>query len=104
MAGVDFRAVRSQVPMTQVLGLIGFQAVRSSGDQLRGACPIHQSHRPRSRSFSVHIRRHAYRCFGCGASGNQLDLWAAVRGTDLYHAAIELCEKLHLDVPWIGRW
>jgi len=36
-------------------------------------------------------------------SGDQLDLWAAVAKTDLHTAAINLCEKLHLDVPWVHR-
>jgi DNA primase len=85
-----------------VLELVGFVPRESSGDQLRGPCPIHGSKSQSSRSFSVNIARNAYQCFKCGSSGNQLDLWAAVTQTDLHAAAIDLCEKAHVDVPWIG--
>jgi DNA primase len=53
-----------------------------------------------SRSFSVNVGKNVYRCFTCGSSGNQLDLWAAVNKLDLRAAAIDLCEKLQIDVPW----
>lgn len=103
MPGIDFRAVRLMVPMADVLKLAGFVPSRSCGEQLRGPCPIHRSRRPRSRTFSVHLGRNAYRCFRCGSSGNQLDLWAALSETDLHTATIDLCERLHLETPWIRQ-
>jgi len=90
--------------MAQVLELIGFVAHQSSGDQLRGPCPVHGSSSSKSRSFSANVQRHTYQCFKCGSLGNQLDLWAAVTKTDLHTAAIDLCEKAHVDIPWIRKW
>jgi DNA primase len=58
-----------------VLDLAGYLACVRVGDQLRGPCPIHRSGTQRSRSFSVNLVRNIYRCFVCGSSGNQLDLW-----------------------------
>jgi DNA primase len=84
LPGVDFHAVRSLILMSDVLALIGFAATVSSGDQLRGPCPIHGSSSPTSRIFSVHLSRNSYQCFKCGSKGNQLDLWAAYTNTDLY--------------------
>ncbi len=104
MPGVDFRAVRSMVSMAPVLELIGFVPNERSGDQFRGPCPVHGSNSSKSRSFSANLGRNAYQCFKCGSSGNQLDLWAAVAKTDLHTAAIDLCEKLQLDVPWVTKW
>jgi len=104
LPGVDFQIVRSTVSMAQVLELIGFVAHKSSGDQLRGPCPIHGSSSPKSRSFSVNVERNTYQCFKCGSSGNQLDLWAAVTKTDLHTAAIDRCDKAHVDIPWIRKW
>ena len=104
MPGVDFQTVRSMVSMAQVLELIGFVPHECSGDQFRGPCPVHGSSSSKSRSFSVNVGRNAYQCFKCGSSGNQLDLWAAMAKTDLHTATIDLCEKLHLDVPWIRKW
>ena len=103
LPGVDFQTVRCMVPMARVLQLIGFVARESSGDQLRGPCPIHGSSSPKSRSFSANPGRNAYRCFRCDSSGNQLDLWAAVTKMDLYAAAIDLCEKAQVDIPWIHK-
>ena len=104
MAGVDFERVRFTVSMSQVLRLIGFTAKSTRGKQLRGACPLHESVSRRDRCFSVNLERNRYHCFQCGAFGNQIELWAAVRKQSVYAAAIELCEQLGMDVPWIHRW
>jgi DNA primase len=85
-----------------VLELIGFVPSQPHGDQLRGACPIHGSTSRKSRIFSVNLARNAFRCFTCGSSGNQLDLWAAVTKTDLHAATIQLCERLQIGIPWIA--
>lgn len=99
MAGIDFRAVRSEVGMDAVLRLLRFVPSRRRGEQLRGPCPVHGSHRRESRSFSVNLAKNAWRCFHCGLAGNQLDLWAAATGQPLHQAAIDLCEKLHRPIP-----
>ncbi len=103
MPGIDFKAVREKVPMRDVLTLIGFVPCEAHGDQLRGPCPIHNSTSPKSRIFSVHLARNAFRCFKCGSSGNQLDLWAAVTKTELHAAAIDLCQRFQIDIPWIAK-
>jgi hypothetical protein len=54
---IDFRAVREQISMTEVLALIGFEPQTTSGSALRGPCPIHRSQTPRSRSFAVQRER-----------------------------------------------
>jgi len=99
MAGIDFRAVRSEVGMDAVLRLLRFVPSRRRGEQLRGPCPVHGSHRPESRSFSVNLAKNAWRCFHCGLAGNQLDLWAAATGRTLYQATIDLCKKLDRPIP-----
>lgn len=77
--------------MAQVLELIGFEPTARSGDQLRGPCPIHRSTSRQSTSFSVNVVKHRYRCFKCGSSGGQLELWAALQGISVYQAALDLC-------------
>ena len=99
MPGIDFQRVRETVTMAQVLELLGFVPVERSGDQLRGPCPLHGASSPRSRSFSVSLPRNAFRCFGCGRSGNQLDLWAGAQGLTVYEAAVDLCNQLNVDPP-----
>lgn len=98
MGGVDFRTVRSQVTMSQVLDLLGFEATEAHGDQVRGTCMIHDSNSLSSRTFSANLRKQVYQCFRCGSAGNQLDLWAAATHQPLYPATIDLCQRLGLPI------
>lgn len=104
MPGIDFERVRAEITMQQVLDLMGFQATSVSGDQLGGPCPVHESRSSRSRSFSVNLMMGRYRCFKCGSRGNQLEPWAAVRNVTICDAAIELCNNVGREIPWIDRW
>ena len=101
MPGIRFAEVRARVALADVLGLLGFVPCESSGDQVRGPCPVHHSISPSSRSFSANLKLHIYRCFKCGSSGNQLDLYASATGLSLFEAAVALCEQLHREVPWM---
>lgn len=103
MPGIDFSALRAAVRMQDVLELLQFGATESRGDQRRGPCPVHGSQRRPSRVFSVNLAKQSYRCFKCGSQGNQLDLWANANGLSLHAAAIDLCNRLGLEVPWIQR-
>ena len=100
MPGIRFADVRARVTMVEVLGLIGFVPSETSGDQVRGPCPVPRSDTSSGRSFSSNLRLHIYRCFKCGSSGNHLDLYASVTGLSLFDAAVELCERLHREIPW----
>jgi DNA primase len=103
MEGIDFRALRCQIGMKAVLNLLGFVPAERRGAQVRGSCPVHQPCSPRSRSFSANLTKNVCRCFRCGVSGNQLDLWSAATRLPLYQAAIELCAKLNRPVPRLGH-
>ena len=41
--------------MAEVLGLVGFVPCETSGDQVRGPCPVHHSASPSGRSFSANL-------------------------------------------------
>ena len=99
MPSIDFAELRRRVPIARVLELAGFRAVRISGAELRGPCPIHGSHSCHSRSFAANIEKNVFRCFHCGAGGTVLDLWAAMNKTNVYRAAISLCEQLAMELP-----
>jgi DNA primase len=114
MPRIDFRQLRRQVDMGTVLDLLGFVPTQRRGRQVRGPCPVHGRHVPpatatrrgprrRPRSFSAHLEKNVYRCFHCGASGNQLDLWAAATRQPLYQAAVALCAKLNQPLPRLPR-
>lgn len=109
MAGIDFTLLRRQVELAPVLDLVGFEATTRCGPQLRGPCPLHSAaraaalgtapRRRRSRSFAAHVTKNCWHCFGCGASGNALDLYLAVTKLPVYAGALELCARLGLVVP-----
>ena len=100
MPGIDLALLRRQVPLAQVLELVGFTAVTRRGAQVRGPCPVHGSSSQRSRSLAAHLERHCWQCFRCGAKGNALDLYLAVTRLPVHAGALELCARLHLPVPW----
>jgi DNA primase len=101
MAGIDFAALRRRLRLGQVLELLGFVPGTHLGAQVRGPCPVHGSRSPNSRAFAAHLERQCWHCFGCGAHGNALDLWTAATKLPLYEAALDLCQRLHLDIPWL---
>ena len=103
MPGIDFRQLRANVTMAEVLDLLGFAVESRRGDQVRGACPLHaSSEQGKQRSFSAHLGRHTFQCFKCGASGNHLDLWAKAKKQSIYEAALDLCARLNKVTPWLS--
>jgi DNA primase len=101
MPAIDFALLRQRLTLAQVLELVGFAPRRQRGPHWRGRCPVHGSTSPKSRSFAADVERHCWHCFGCGAGGNALDLYLAVRKLPVYAGALELCERLQLPVPWL---
>jgi DNA primase len=104
MPGLDFERLRSEIPMRDVLDLLHFVAVNGRGDQLYGPCPLHPPEQERSRCFSVNLNTARFHCHRCGQCGNQLEIWAAATKKPIYDAAIELCQRLSKEPPWIQRW
>jgi DNA primase len=100
---IDFRQARSDIRLGWVLGLLAWRPRECRGQQVRGACPLHGSKSPGSRSFSAHLGRGAWQCFRCGASGNALDLWARATGQGLYPAVLDLYDRLGQPVPRLRR-
>jgi len=103
MPSIDYRRLRDVVGMAEVLSLVGFVPRSQRGGQLRGICPCHDSQSDRSPTFSVNVEKGTFRCFKCNAEGNQLDLWARVSKQPLHQAALDLCDRLHVEVPQIVK-
>jgi hypothetical protein len=104
MPGIDFERLRREIPMEDVLHLIGFQPCQTTGDQWYGGCPLHGSTADRARHFSVNVASRRYCCHKCRSRGNQLELWAAYIQKPLHPAMIDLCHALGREIPWIRRW
>ena len=104
MPGIDFDKIRNEVTMEQVLGLIGFEPTRRSGDQWYGYCPLHDSEPKHRRAFSVNVAMGCYYCHKCGSRGDQFTLWAEATENPLHPATIDLCQQLGHPIPWLHRW
>jgi DNA primase len=101
MPGIDYRRLRAEISMRQVLEMIGFEASSHRGDQFRGVCPLPACQGKSGRPFSVHLERGIFRCFACGVAGNQLDLWAMLQDAPLHKSAESLCHHFHRPIPWL---
>ncbi|HJT78873.1 MAG TPA: CHC2 zinc finger domain-containing protein [Gemmataceae bacterium] len=104
MPGVNFDRLRAEITMEEVLRLLAFAPTGRSGWQWYGPCPFHPATAKRSRCFSVNVALRRYYCHRCHRHGNHLELWAAASQLPLYQAAIDLCQRLGRDVPWMQRW
>ena len=101
MPAIDYRRARAELRLADVLKVIGYEPRSRLGQQRRGPCPLHGSRSATSRVFAVHLGKNLYHCFRCGAGGNALDLWAALRRLPPHAAVLDLCERLHPAVPWL---
>lgn len=100
---IDYRTLREQVSLQQVLERINRVSIR--GAQHRGPCPIHEPAATQGNKFSANLKRQVFRCFdsGCGVQGNVLDLWCSHTKLDLYDAAIDMAKTFHLEVPYLPQ-
>lgn len=89
---VDFRAIRSQITMEQVLEHYGvISTFKRSGRRLSGPCPIHNGKNPTQ--FRVDIDRNIWNCFSeCKHGGNVLDFIAKKEDVAIHDAALKACE------------
>jgi hypothetical protein len=97
---IDYAYLREQIQLEQVLRHLGYlDQLRGSSAQRTGPCPFHQARGKGSRSFSVNLKKHVFRCCdpNCQAQGNALDLWALAHDLPLYEAALHLADTFHLQ-------
>jgi transposase InsO family protein len=99
---IDFQAIRASLTIATVLDLLGC-TVQARGGQHRGPCPLHGSTYATTRCFSANLEAHCFHCFKCGRTGNVFDLWAQATKQTPYHAALDLCERLNMSVPFLPK-
>ena len=94
---VNFTEVKKAVSIEQELERRGLlSAFHRVGDNLVGACPIHDGENPRV--FKVSPDKGAWYCFGsCRRGGNVLDLVATLEGCSTREAALFLVEAFDLE-------
>ena len=85
---VDYESLKAALSIDAVLAHYDVK-LRGTGGQKSGFCPLPTHHSPagkttgkKSPSFSAHLSKSAWHCFGCGAKGNALELAVRLEGHD----------------------
>lgn len=69
--------------------------LKKQGRNYFGLCPFHGENTP---SFSVSPDKQIFHCFGCGAGGNVFSFLMDLEGYSFAEAAINLANKLNIDL------
>ena len=104
---INFKELREKIRIADVLRQHNVQ-LKVRGEKATGLCPLpthptRNDAKKRSPSFSVHLGKGIWHCFGCGAKGNVLDLGARLEGLDpddplqLRRAALKLAETFGIE-------
>jgi DNA primase len=102
---VDFRELRQKLHFSQLLDHFHVE-LKVKGDKATGLCPLpgHPRHEgKRSPSFSAHLGRGIFNCFGCGAHGNCIDFAALMSGVDPKNSAAFRKVALELQERFLGN-
>jgi DNA primase len=91
-AWVDFNLVKASVTMEMLIVQYGITGLVRNGDELRGACPVHQG--KSKREFSVNLTKNTFCCFApkCKVRGNVLDFVAKMEKCSVKDAALKIDE------------
>src|SRR3954463_12327875 len=83
MTWIDFKRLKENLDFSVVLAKYGVELKPGRQDRHQGFCPLPNHHGQRkSPSFSAHLARKIWQCFGCGAKGNVLDFAVLMEGLD----------------------
>src|SRR5438552_8106221 len=104
---INFKELRERIRITDVLKQYNVQ-LKVRGEKATGLCPlpthpVRSDAKKRSPSFSVHLGKGIWHCFGCSAAGNVLDLEARLQGLDpddplqLRKAALQLAGAFGIE-------
>ncbi len=69
---------------------------KASGNRYQGLCPFHKEKTP---SFSVYVDIQAYKCYGCGESGDVLKFVEKMENLSFYEALRSLAERHNIPMP-----
>lgn len=86
---IDFQRIRKSTDIVTVAKWLGLEV---HGGKAR--CPFHQDHTP-----SLSFMDGRYKCFGCDASGDAIDLVAKLNHVSITEAAQQITEVFHINSP-----
>lgn len=76
-----------------------FMTIKHSGRSYMACCPFHNEKTP---SFSIDRDKQLFHCFGCGASGNFVQLVMRLEGLDFQDALRQLADHAGITIPENG--
>lgn len=93
---VDFKAIKQQIRMEQILERYGLMdQFKRGNDSLSGPCPIHKGNNPTQ--FRVSISKNVWNCFSeCKHGGNALDFISRMENVSIHAAALKAIEWFDL--------
>ncbi len=77
-----------------------FMTVKKTGKNYVACCPFHNEKTP---SFSINRDKQLFHCFGCGASGNFIQLVMRLEGLDYKDALHSLADRANIKIPETGK-
>ena len=84
---IDFQRIRQSADIVAVAKWLGLEV---HGGKSR--CPFHQDRTP-----SLSLKDGRFKCFGCDASGDVVDLVARMKDISTLEAVAQVTEAFHLD-------
>ena len=88
MAGNLFETVKQSVTVREAAQMYGVEANRNN----MACCPFHDDKHP-----SMKLNEEYFYCFGCGATGDVIDLVARLFGLSSFEAAQKLAQDFGID-------
>ena len=76
-----------------------YMTLKKNGRSYKACCPFHNEKTP---SFNIDRDRQLFHCFGCGASGNFVQLVMRLEGLDYRDAMRALAERAGIIIPENG--
>ena len=87
--------VKQQADIVRIIG--DYVKLKKTGAQnYGGLCPFHQEKSP---SFSVHVTKQFYHCFGCGVSGDVFSFVQKIENITFPEAVRAVAQKLGIPLP-----
>ncbi|HTA85622.1 MAG TPA: CHC2 zinc finger domain-containing protein, partial [Silvibacterium sp.] len=95
MADNFAQTVKQQADILKIIG--EYVRLKKAGAQnYTGLCPFHSEKSP---SFSVHVGRQFYHCFGCGQSGDVFSFIQKIENVSFPEAAKTIAIKCGIPLP-----
>lgn len=85
--------IKSKIDILAVIEASNLQ-LRKKGRNYFGLCPFHIEKTP---SFCIDPKKNRFKCFGCGVSGDQINLYARLNCIKNGQAIFQLAKRLGLS-------